>query len=64
MAKARLDSRLCEGVSSLRCFVFLFGRFPFGKGLVKEMDEWPWTSARRRSVSPKAHPTESGVQTG
>jgi putative transposase len=57
--------RFCRSPEECQRIRGYIARNPVRAGLAKAMGEWPWSSAHRRITSaPKAHPTESGVQTG
>jgi putative transposase len=57
--------RFCRSAEEFQRIRGYIARNPVRAGLANAMGEWLWSSGHRRTASArKAHPTESGVQTG
>jgi REP element-mobilizing transposase RayT len=57
--------RFCRSTEEFQRIRGYIARNPVRAGLAKAINDWPWSSGHRRiTAAPKAHPTESGVQTG
>jgi REP element-mobilizing transposase RayT len=58
--------RFCRSAEEFQRIRGYIARNPVRAGLAKAMNDWPWSSVHRREkiMECKAHPTESGVQTG
>jgi REP element-mobilizing transposase RayT len=63
--QSEVFDRFCRSEEEFQKIRGYIARNPVRAGLANTIGEWPWSSLHRRNTSaPKAHPTESGVQTG